>query len=57
MNPKYKIMKDKIREWWMLSFCGGMADPINFNMFWACIIGAVIGTFTAVVLHYTIFVR
>ena len=32
-----------IQKWWYCDFCGGMADPINFNMFISCIIGSVIG--------------
>ena len=47
MKPKIKA---KIQKWWMYDFCGGMADPINYNMFCACIIGAVIGLILALLL-------
>jgi len=26
-------IKNRIQEWWMCDFCGGMADPINFAFF------------------------
>jgi hypothetical protein len=43
-------MKGKLLKWWMCDFCGGMADPINYNMFRSVSIGIVIGIVLGVML-------
>lgn len=42
-------LSDKIQRWWMCDFCGGMADPINYNFFLACVIGGTIGLILALI--------
>jgi len=43
--------RDKLQKWWSCDFYGGMADPINYNMFFACLFGAAVGLFIGILIY------